>query len=208
MEGVIAAWYAKNTAGNLPLFRHLAGRIAASLQPGARILEVAPGPGYLAIELARLGSYHVTGVDISRSFVRIAAESAARAGVRADFQQGDAAAMPFPAGSFDFIVCCAAFKNFRGPLGALREMHRVLRSGGTALIIDMRKDAPDDVISKEVSKMNLGAFSRFVTKIILRQLRNRAYTKETFQELLMQTPFQNGDISEEGMGLEVTLLKS
>ena len=42
------------------------------------MLEVVPGPGYLALELARAG-FRVTGLDISRSFVRIARENAARA---------------------------------------------------------------------------------------------------------------------------------
>jgi hypothetical protein len=53
MEGMIATWYAKNTAGSLAEFRDLAKRVAAELRPGALVLEIAPGPGYLAVELAR-----------------------------------------------------------------------------------------------------------------------------------------------------------
>src|SRR5580700_8479563 len=112
MEGVIASWYAKNTHGSLGEFQALARRIATGLPPDAAILEIAPGPGYLAIELARLGTYQVTGLDISHSFVRIASENAAREGVDVDFQHGDAAAMPFAGDRFDFLVCRAAFKNF------------------------------------------------------------------------------------------------
>src|SRR6476659_8233374 len=111
MEGMIAAWYAKNTGKSIAEFRDLAKRIATQLRPGDRVLEIAPGPGYLAIELARLGSYRVTGLDVSRSFVRIASENAARADGEVDFREGDAAALPFAADVFDFIVCRAAFKN-------------------------------------------------------------------------------------------------
>src|ERR1700675_4846884 len=95
MEGVIATWYAKSTASDLAEFENLARRVAGRLQPGARVLEVAPGPGYLAIALAKLGAFRISGLDISRSFVRIAAENATRAGVEIDFQHGDAAAIPF-----------------------------------------------------------------------------------------------------------------
>src|SRR5262245_11764444 len=86
MEGVIASWYAKNTGRDLAPFRALAARIAERLRPGAKILEIAPGPGYLAIALARLGRYNITGLDISRSFVTIATENAVRAGVEVDFR--------------------------------------------------------------------------------------------------------------------------
>src|SRR6202008_4778774 len=71
MEGFIANWYAKNTAADIEDFRRTAQMIAPRLVAGAHVLEIAPGPGYLAIELAGLGPYSITGVDISKSFVRI-----------------------------------------------------------------------------------------------------------------------------------------
>src|SRR5262245_23168494 len=116
MEGMLATWYAKNTAKLDADFKACARRIADELAPGAKVLEVAPGPGYLAIELAKLGPYRITGLDISRSFVRIAGENARRAGVSVDFRHGNAAAMPFEPDSFDLLVCRAAFKNFSEPV--------------------------------------------------------------------------------------------
>src|SRR5207244_13254881 len=106
----------------------------AGLREGAGGLEVAPGPGYLAIEMARPGRIHVTGLDISRTFVEIAGENARQAGVTVEFRQGDVARMPFETESFDLVVCQAAFKNFTQPHSALAEMHRVLRAGGSAVI--------------------------------------------------------------------------
>src|SRR6516162_11029205 len=152
-EGMLASWYAKNTAKLAADFKACARRIAAQVAPGARVLEVAPGPGYLAIELAKLGHYRITGVDISRSFVRMATEQAARAAVDAEFRQGDAAALPFADETFDFIVCRAAFKNFSNPVAALGEMHRVLRPGGKA-----RDSTVDD--------MRLGRVDAFLTRAI------------------------------------------
>lgn len=127
MEGFIAKWYAGLTKTSLDDFRSLAHQIAKQLPPDASVLEVAPGPGYFAIELAKLGNYRITGLDISATFVDIARKNAAQAQVEVDFQRGNASIMPpFKRESFDFLLCRAAFKNFAAPLGALREMHRVL----------------------------------------------------------------------------------
>src|SRR5262249_32402500 len=81
MEGRIATWYARNTANDVAEFRALADRMANAIQSGSRILEVAPGPGYLSIELARRGQYAITGLDISKTFVEIATANARRASV-------------------------------------------------------------------------------------------------------------------------------
>jgi ubiquinone/menaquinone biosynthesis C-methylase UbiE len=208
MEGPIASWYARNTAGSLPDQRALAKRIAAQLRPDSALLEIAPGPGYLAIELARLGTCRVTGLDISRSFVRIAAANARRAGVEVDWRHGDAAAQPFAAGSFDFLVCRAAFKNFGDPVGALREMHRVLRPGGTALIVDMRADASSVAIAAAVAEMGLRGFGAMFTRMALWSLKKRAYSREAFDRMLAQTPFGQGEINAADLGFEVWLRKA
>jgi ubiquinone/menaquinone biosynthesis C-methylase UbiE len=206
MEGMIATWYARNTASAMPEFRALAERIAGKLPPPAAILEIAPGPGYLAIELAKLG-YRVTGLDISHSFVRIAGENAVHAGVAVAFQHGDAAAQPFPGESFDFLVCRAAFKNFSDPLGALHEMHRVLKPGASALIVDMRNDASNTAIAEEVEKMNLRPMPAFATRAALRSLKRRAYSREEFARMLAATPFRRGEIMEGGIGFEIRAVK-
>src|SRR5215471_2421933 len=115
MEGGIAKRYARETGASLDEFRNLARTIATQLKPGAVVLEIAPGPGFLAIELAKLGPFRITGLDISHSFVRIAKENAERARVDVEFRQGNASELPFAANWFDFIVCRAAFKNFGDP---------------------------------------------------------------------------------------------
>ena len=206
LEGPLASWYARNTAGDLAVFAALAARIAARLPRGGAVLEVAPGPGYLAVEMARRG-LAVSALDISHAFVRIGRENARKAGVGADIRQGDAAAEPFADNSFDFLVCRAAFKNFGDPVGALREFHRVLRPGGVALIIDMRRDAANASIRDEVAAMGLGPLSRWITRSILRGLRKRAYSREAFTRMIAETPFGQGQIKAESIGFEIELTK-
>jgi len=208
MEGFIATWYAKNTGQNLGEFRELARRLAKELRPGDVVLEVAPGPGYLAIELALAGNFRVSGVDISHTFVRLAREAAKKAGASVEFREGNASALPFADNVFDFIVTRAAFKNFGDPVGALNEMHRVLRPGGVALIMDMRKDATRASIREEVAKMNLGAVGGFMTRRILEQLRRRAYTRRDFETMLAKTPFAHAAIDDGPIGFEIWMTKN
>src|ERR1700727_409401 len=105
IEGLMAKWYANNTGEMMKEYLDLARRVAEELPKGSSVLEVAPGPGYFCIELAKLGPYAITGMDISHTFVEIASKKAAEAGVRVNFPQGNASAMPFADNTFDFLLC-------------------------------------------------------------------------------------------------------
>src|SRR5215467_713544 len=206
MEGFIANWYNRNTGRDQRRFEAVARAVVETVPPSSRVLEVAPGPGFLAILIAKLARYQVTGLDISRSFVRIAQQNAARAGVEIDFQQGDAAHMPFPDGSFDHVVCMAAFKNFSDPIGALNEIHRVLRPGGTASIYDLRKDASLQEIDEEVQGMNLSALNSVLTKWTFRvMLLRTAYHRDALERMAAQSLFRTCEIVEKGIGFEMRL---
>jgi ubiquinone/menaquinone biosynthesis C-methylase UbiE len=207
MEGPIARWYARNTASNLEGFRAEAREIVAALKPGDVALEVAPGPGYLSIEMARAGRLRVVGLDVSHSFVKIATANAKRENVAVEFRQGNASALPFADDWFDFIVCRAAFKNFGDPQGAVNEMRRVLRPGATALIRDMRRDATNDDIAAEVANMGLHGPNAFMTRLVLRDLRRRAYAREDFARFAHAAGFSHCEINEGGIGLDARLTK-
>jgi ubiquinone/menaquinone biosynthesis C-methylase UbiE len=191
MEGSIALWYEKNTRKDMEAFRNEAERLKAILPNGGDVLEVAPGPGFLAIELARDPKLRVVGLDVSKTFVERARKNAAEARVPVDFREGNASAMPFAENSFDLLVCRAAFKNFSEPEKALAEMRRVLRPGGTGLIIDLRRDVPMTEIKRYVNAMRLGVFSRVVTTQTFRfMLLKRAYTKPELEKCWMESPLR------------------
>jgi len=208
MEGMVAKWYAANTAEMMKEYVDLARRIASQIPQTSAVLEVAPGPGYFCIELAKLGSYAITGLDISRTFAKMATKKAAEAGVGVDFRQGSASNMPLQKDSFDFLLCRAAFKNFADPVGALREMCRVLRPGGRGLIIDLKRNASPETISHHVDGMGLTWFNRIMTKMAFKtMLLKSAYTKEEFEQMLGQANFSSVSIEEADLGLEITITK-
>ena len=203
MEGSIARWYDRNTRKSLEEFRREAERLKAFLPDGGDVLEVAPGPGFLAIEMARDSRIRVTGLDISKTFVELARKNAAEEGVRVDFKLGNASAMPFADKSFDLLVCRAAFKNFSEPERALKEMRRVLRPGGTGVIIDLRRDASMTEIKHEVDRMQLGFWSRLFTRETFRlMLLKRAYTKPELEKMLERSGFKTVEVSTSGIGME------
>lgn len=214
MEGPIARWYNRTRSKDMEDFRREAKRIAGSLSDGARVLEVAPGPGFFSIELARLanlkpGGFWITGLDVSRTFVDIATENARNAGVTIDFQQGNASAMPFADESFDFIYCSAAFKNFTEPVRALDEMHRVLRPGGQASIVDLRNDASLDDVNAYIRQSGRSGFDAWITQWTFRHmLIKRAYSKSAFVEMAAQSRFSSCQITTEAIGIEVRLARA
>lgn len=209
MEGGIARRYAdlRRSEKQMELYRHQAAELTAGLGDGAKVLEIAPGPGYLAIEMARAGRIRVVGLDVSTTFVELATTAARKAGVDVEFRAGDAADMPLDADTFDLAVSQAAFKNFSRPARALEEIHRILRPGGTAVIQDMNRDASASDIADEVKSMGLGWGSAAMTKVILSQLRRRAYSPSQFEQLVTDSSFRTCEITVEGIGLEVRMKK-
>jgi ubiquinone/menaquinone biosynthesis C-methylase UbiE len=189
-------------------FRLQARTVAEHLPRGCNVLEVAPGPGFFAIELAKLGEFKITGLDISRTFVEIARENARNAGVEIDFRLGNASAMPFAGESFDFIYCSAAFKNFSEPVKALDEMHRVLRPGGEAMVADLRKDVSLDEIDAYVKQSGRSRIEAWMTSLAFRcMLIKRAYTQEEFRAMAERSRFGTCQIQVGPIGLEVRFTK-
>lgn len=208
IEGAMARYYARNTGEMMHEYAGLARRVAEELAPGSKVLEVAPGPGYFCIELAKLGGFDLTGLDISHTFVKMAARSAADAGVKVDFRQGSASRMPLMSNTYDFLLCRAAFKNFGDPVGALREMYRVLKPRGRGVIIDMKNNARPEALSRYVNGMALSWFNRVTTKLAFKTvLVKSAYTREQFGHMLGQTKFGLVMIDEGEIGLEITMIK-
>ena len=208
MEGGLASWYAKITRRDLGEFERLARELAKDLPATARVLEIAPGPGYLSVALAKLGPFKITGLDISQSFVRMASQYAKSEGVVARFIHGSASDIPLEDGLFDLIVCRAAFKNFSEPLKALNEMHRVLKPGGRAVIIDLRKDASWDEIVAYVDGLRLSRANAWMTKFTFKNmLLKRAHTEEQMTSLAGQSDFKSCEIIKTPVGMEVRFVR-
>ena len=176
IKGSTARWYDKNSrAHRMEEMRGYAAEVKKHTGENGVVLEIAPGPGYLSIALAKMGRYKITGMDISSDFVAIAQKNAKDAGVGVDFVQGNVAEMPFPGDKFDFIICTAAFKNFKEPDKALNEIYRVLKPGGGCLIIDMNRNVSNQKLDEQVKRSGekglQAIFMKFTFKYFLKKRR-------------------------------------
>jgi SAM-dependent methyltransferase len=105
---------------------------AAGVAPGQAVLDVACGTGVVARTAAdRMGGRgRVVGLDLNEGMLAVAG----RLRPDIEWRQGDAAELPFGAGSFDVVLCQAALMFFPDRAGALREMARVAAAGGTVAV--------------------------------------------------------------------------
>jgi len=212
IEGITARWYDNNTRkSRLAEMKEYAKEASKYLHDGCSVLEVAPGPGYLSIELAKLGICNkIVGLDISKDFTAIAQRNATEAGVIGvvEFKHGNVSDIPFPDNSFDFIICTAAFKNFKEPSKALSQMCRVLKLGGTALIVDMNRCVSNQQIEDYLETTETKGIGKLFMKLTFKYfLRNGAYTKDEITSLISKTAFKQYDIKEKGIGFYIYLTK-
>lgn len=108
---------------------------AAGLRRGERVLDVACGTGVVTRSAAkRVGAAgSVTGLDINPGMLAVAG-AATPADMAIDWREGNAESMPFADGAFDIVLCQMGLQFVAGKLTALREMRRVLKTGGRAVI--------------------------------------------------------------------------
>ena len=87
-------------------------------------------------------------------------------------------------------------------------MQRVLKPGGRAVIIDLRKDAPKEDIDAHIDNMRVGKLNSAFIKLAFRtMLLKRAYTRADFELFIAGSGFEKFEIGEEPVGFEVTLVK-
>lgn len=112
------------------------------LTPGSKVLDVGCGRGWACRRMARNGAGEVVGVDIDAlSLVRAQRRTPTpRCGVDDGslvYCRADAAALPFADNYFDLAVASFSFSWWKEPVRAVKEIQRVLQTGGQVYIIDV-----------------------------------------------------------------------
>jgi ubiquinone/menaquinone biosynthesis C-methylase UbiE len=128
--------YAANTSISDP---ERVARLIQMVQPApeARVLEVATGPGYVALGFAAV-CREVVGIDLTEAPLAIAERQRAERGLpNVRFQVADAEDLPFSDGEFDLVLCRLAFHHVEEPGRVLREMVRVCRPHGRVAVEDL-----------------------------------------------------------------------
>lgn len=189
---------------NRERYRETANMVAQQISSGL-LLEIGPGPGYTCIEMAKLlDDIHIVGLDASKTMLEIARRHVAEEGLsdRITFEWGHAAQLPFSDSHFDFVVSSGSLHEWKQTRQVFEEIYRVLKDGSTALIGDVRRDAPQEEVD-EIARAIPSAIMRWG----LRHSLAEAYTKDELLELLGQTLWSNFEIVEDSVSLTITLRK-
>lgn len=123
------------TGGRDVAWRNIVARQAASC--GDDALDIATGTGDLAFAIRQAGAKRVIGTDFSEEMIEAAKKKAPKHGPDVRFQIADALNLPFDDASFDAVTVGFGLRNMVDYDAALREMHRVLRPGGQAIVLEM-----------------------------------------------------------------------
>ncbi len=109
------------------------------LQDGMSVLEVGSGPGFTTAQLlALLPTSHITCVDVDRTLLdQATAHLQDKGGERVQFIEGSVMALELEDNQFDFVYARFLFQHLADPLGAAREIWRVLKPGGKLVIFDI-----------------------------------------------------------------------
>src|SRR6266550_5440557 len=128
------------------LWRTRTARLLYSIlnRPDALVLDLCCGTGDLAFALSRAGKARIVGADFAHAMlVRAREKSAAlappanrRAAPLVPFFEADALWLPFADASFDLVTSAFGFRNLANYEAGLREIQRVLKSGGAIAILE------------------------------------------------------------------------
>jgi SAM-dependent methyltransferase len=159
----------------------------ADVSPGEHVADLACGTGNAALLAAARGA-HVVGVDAAPRLLEVAGRRAHGQGLELDLREGDLLALPIDDGAADVVLSVFGVIFAEDPRQAMREVARVLRPGGRALLSAWVPAGPIDSM--------LDAMGRIVGRITQAPRRERfAWSDSAAVDAL---------VSETGLELERT----
>lgn len=124
------------------------------LREDSRVLELGPGPGYFSPSVARaIPKGTLVLVDIQDRMLDMARKRMEKRKIgNVEYRMGDAAALPCDDDSFDVVFLVAVLGEVADRRACLKEVRRVLRSGGMLSVTEMKLGDPDFIPINELLK--------------------------------------------------------
>ena len=166
-----------------------------------QILDVATGTGDFAFEALKiLNPKKIVGVDISQGMLDIAQQKITKRGLGDKFEikLGDSEKLPFEANEFDAVTVAYGVRNFENLEVGLADIHRVLKSGGKAVILEFSK--PKAFPIKQLYNFYFSYVTPGIGKLFSKDARAYSYLPESvaafpdgekFVDLMQKAGFKN-----------------
>ena len=166
-----------------------------------RLLDVATGTGDFAMEAIKiLQPRKVIGVDISEGMLAVAREKIAKKGLNDRFEVtlGDSEKLPFSDSAFDAVTVAFGVRNFENLEKGLSDIHRVLRPGGKAVILEFSK--PKRFPIKQLYHFYFNHITPLIGRVFSKDYRAYSYLPESvaqfpdgkrFTDILEHVGFQS-----------------
>jgi len=166
-----------------------------------QILDVATGTGDFAFEALKiLNPKKIVGVDISQGMLDIAHQKITKRGLGDKFsiKLGDSEKLPFEADEFDAVTVAYGVRNFENLEVGLADIHRVLKSGGKAVILEFSK--PKAFPIKQLYNFYFSYVTPGIGKLFSKDARAYSYLPESvaafpdgekFVSLMQKAGFKN-----------------
>ena len=124
--------------------------------PGARVLDAGCGTGVKSLILAQLG-FQVLAIDKSHRVLSKAHARAEQAGLsdRIEFRQADLTALHLSDASIDAVLCWAALMHIDDLNAATKEIARVLKPGGAAVIVEANHNSLQSIAERMLRSIGL-----------------------------------------------------
>lgn len=179
-------------------------------QKPKRILDIASGTGDLAIEACKLHPEKVIGIDISTGMLDIGREKIQNLGLNhiIELEEGDSENLRFDDESFDAITVAFGVRNFENLEKGLREMNRVLKTGGKCIVLEFSK--PEKFPIKQLYNFYFRFILPGIGRLFSKDKRAYTYLPEsvaefpdgkTFTALLLQCGFKTARQMKQTFGI-------
>lgn len=169
-------------------FQHTIKRVKQLIdfKSDKKILDVGCGTGNLLLEIGKdHSSFELYGIDISPKMIQIANSKIGKL-TNVKFQIGSGDSLPFESNCFDFVVCSHSLHHHPKPEKSLAEMTRLLKPGGTLILVDGFTDGIFRRINFLITRIfqNEGFVQRFKKVEICDFFQKLKYTSIEQQKIL------------------------
>lgn len=191
---------------------HAFARRLLELGAKGRVLDIACGPGHVALQLVAISSkVQVVGVDSSQHMLDIAEEhrEVSSHAERVEFQVADANQLPFEDGSFQAVCSKSSLHHMDDPLTYLQEAWRVTEVGGVLLIRDHYR--PETMAEAEALVEKYGSDRNASGKATMLAGFCAAYTPDELIDLAREAGLQGAELeidNDRHMSLQVAAIKA